>query len=335
MTNGVKPETISYPLTDLALEQVRETCRRDICGVFGVPPSIAGAWESANYATAVEERRSIYTETLIPRARYYQSQINTYLVEEIDPTVEFQFLFDELEVMQPDKKVEAERLVILVNAKIITPVVAALEMGYTEEDVPEEAEVPEQLQPFTGMPPEAPESQNKPLSDETREEEPPSDESQFKAEIGAWRRKALRTWKAEQKATCDFVVSVIPGVLEESIKAQLEVAENVDDISAIFDSATMYNEGGNKSDMKDMELAAQEQILERIELKPADVIINYTPPEVVVNIPEIKVPKTEVTVNMPEIKVPQSKVEVIQNNEPRTRKIKRDAKGKISEIVEE
>ena len=286
----------------------------------------------------LEERRSIYTETLIPRARYYQSQINTYLVEEIDPTVEFQFLFDELEVMQPDKKMEAERLAILVNAKIIKPEVAALEMGYTEEDVPEEEEpnpVPPALQPFTGMPPEAPESQNKPLSDETREEEPPSDESQFKAEIGAWRRKALRTWKAEQKATCDFVVSVIPGVLEESIKAQLDVAESIDDIRAIFESARMYNEGRTKSAMKDMELAAQEQILERIELKPADVIINYTPPEVVVNIPEIKVPaihvpKAEITVNVPE-----TKVHIAKDSPPRTRKIKRDSKGKISEIVEE
>lgn len=314
MSRGIKPETISYPLTDLALEQVRETCRRDICGVFGVPPSIAGAWESANYATALEERRSIYTETLIPRARYYESQINTYLVDEVDPSVEFAFLFDELEVMAPDKKADAERLAILVNAKIIKPETAALEMGYSEDDVPEEAEnpVPEQLEEFTGLPQEEidkrkPEAQ---VAQPAEDDAPAVDESQFKAEIGAWRRKSLRLFKAEAKANCEFVYEVIPDTLAEAIKMQLEAAESVEDIRAVFDGAKLYDSGHRKRVKAEIMDEARADIMNRIEVKAPDVVVNVPAPVVNVSVPEIKVPavKFEPVINIPDIKVPEPKV---------------------------
>lgn len=334
---GLKPETISYPLTDLALEQVRETCRRDICGVFGVPPSIAGAWESANYATALEERKSIYTETIIPRARYYQSQINTYLVQEIDPTVEFAFMFEELEVMQPDKKAEAERLVMLVNAKIIKPEVAALEQGYSEEDVPEEAPEPEVVEipesPAT-MPVEAPERANETISSENEGEMPSVDESQFKAELGAWRRKALRTFKAEQKASCEFLAQFIPDALFESIKMQLDVAESVDDIRAVFDGARLYDDGRRKRVKAEIEDEIREETLARIVVRAPDVTVNVNPTPVSVNVEAPNVKVAAPVVNVPEIKIPEPKV--IMPKESRTRKVKRDAQtGKITEIIEE
>jgi HK97 family phage portal protein len=339
LSNGVKPETISYPLTDLALEQVRETCRRDICGVFGVPPSIAGAWESANYATALEERKSIYTETIIPRARYYASQINTCLVQEIDPTVEFAWMFEELEVMQPDKKADAERLSILVNSKIITPVCAALEMGYSEEDVPEEEEpapIPEQLQPFTGMPPEAPNKPNEPLSSENEAEMPSVDESQFKAEIGAWRRKALRTFKTEQKADCEFLAQYIPDALHESIKMQLDVAETIEDIRAVFDGARLYDDGKRKRVKAEIEDDIREETLSRIVVRAPDVTVNVNPTPVTVNVEQPNIKVAAPIVNIPEIKMPEIKIPKIEEPKPRTRKVKRDPQTqRIVEIVEE
>ena len=338
MSNGIKPETISYPLTDLALEQVRETCRRDICGVFGVPPSIAGAWESANYATALEERRSIYTETLIPRARYYASQINGYLVEEVDPTVEFAFLFEELEVMQPDKKADAERLTILVNAKIITPVCAALEMGYSEDDVPEEEEpapIPEQLKPFAEMTPEAPEKPNEPLSDEKPMEDAPSDEGQFKAELRAWKRKALRTYKAEQSASCEFVSEFIPGSLIEAINTQLSAAENTDDINSVFESARMDGISKRRTAKAELSDEIREDTLSRIVVRAPDVTVNVSPTPVTINV-EPTPYKNYVTV--PEIKMPDTKVVIEKAAERKTtthKKVKRDPQSRqITDIYE-
>ena len=46
--------------------ELRESTRREICAAFGVPMSIAGAWDDANYQSAPEQRKSLYEETVIP-----------------------------------------------------------------------------------------------------------------------------------------------------------------------------------------------------------------------------------------------------------------------------
>jgi HK97 family phage portal protein len=48
--------------------ELRESVRREICAAFGVPLSIAGAWDDAQYQSAPEQRRSLYEETIIPEA---------------------------------------------------------------------------------------------------------------------------------------------------------------------------------------------------------------------------------------------------------------------------
>lgn len=47
--------------------ELRESVRREICAGFGVPLSIAGAWDDAQYQSAPEQRKSLYEETIIPR----------------------------------------------------------------------------------------------------------------------------------------------------------------------------------------------------------------------------------------------------------------------------
>ncbi len=46
--------------------EIRESMRREICARFGVPLSVAGAWDDANYQSAPEQRRSLYEETIFP-----------------------------------------------------------------------------------------------------------------------------------------------------------------------------------------------------------------------------------------------------------------------------
>lgn len=341
LSKGLKPEPIGFNLSELALEQVRETCRRDICGVFGVPPSLAGAWESANYATALEERRSIYTETIIPRARYFASIINSYLVQEIDPSVEFSFMFEELEVMQPDKKAEAERLGQLVRDKIIKPEVAAVEMGYSEDDVPEAESnpIPPQLENFTGLPDDEIEKRKEqPEKEIARDEEPSLDEEQFKAELRSWKRKSLRKFKSAQKADVEFITNVIPDALQESIRVQLAAAESIEDISSIFDGARLF-EGGHRKTMKaELMDEAKEDLMDRITLSP-NITVNVEPTPVTVNVEptpvNVKVSPTPVTVEPAVVNVPEPKV-VVQRKGKTIRKVHRDpSTNKIDAIVEE
>lgn len=51
---------------DVDSVEIRESMRREICARFGVPLSVAGAWDDANYQSAPEQRRSLYEETIIP-----------------------------------------------------------------------------------------------------------------------------------------------------------------------------------------------------------------------------------------------------------------------------
>lgn len=46
----------------------RESIRREICASFGVPLSVAGAWDDASYQSAPAQRISLYEETIIPEA---------------------------------------------------------------------------------------------------------------------------------------------------------------------------------------------------------------------------------------------------------------------------
>jgi HK97 family phage portal protein/2'-5' RNA ligase len=48
--------------------EMRGSIRREICAGFGVPLSVAGAWDDANYQSAPEQRISLYEETIIPTA---------------------------------------------------------------------------------------------------------------------------------------------------------------------------------------------------------------------------------------------------------------------------
>lgn len=46
--------------------EFRATIRREICAGMGVPLSVAGAWDDANYQSAPAQRVSLYEETIIP-----------------------------------------------------------------------------------------------------------------------------------------------------------------------------------------------------------------------------------------------------------------------------
>jgi len=61
--------------------EIRESMRREICARFGVPLSVAGAWDDANYQSAPEQRRSLYEETIIPECE----ELDNWLTEAVLP----------------------------------------------------------------------------------------------------------------------------------------------------------------------------------------------------------------------------------------------------------
>jgi HK97 family phage portal protein len=200
---NAQAQEVGYAPDELALKDVREEARRDICAAFGVPPSMAGAWEAANYSTATEQRKFLYTEVVIPDARYLAGVFNAEIVSEYGDDLEFVFDWESLPVMQDDENTRAERYGTLVEKGIMDATAAAEELGVT------------------------------PVSDAGKE----TLEIVNKAEhLDKWRRKAKNRIKKDSKASCDFDSDEITIAERFYISSRLENAETVDDVDDIFDA---------------------------------------------------------------------------------------------------
>jgi len=231
---GADVKKIGAVPKDLALSDLRAETRRAICAAFGVPPALVGAWEAANYATIREQRQSLYTEVLIPEARYLAGVINAELAPEFDDG-EFVWKFEELPALQEDANSKAKRLAWLVEAGIIKPEVAAVELGYKPEDTPD------------NPPPKKPSDNNnfaKEVSDpsEQMREDKKTLASKQETALRKWRRKCLKRIKDGKSPLCDFDSQYVDDTLVEAIKGQLETAETKDDVNTIFETAVIWRE---------------------------------------------------------------------------------------------
>lgn len=128
---GLKPEVVGYPTKDLAMAEVMGELRRNVCAIFRVPPSIAGAWEAANYATADAQRKAMIQDVAIPRSEYFSGVIEAEYLADFDTKFRMNWLFDRLAVMAPDKLAEAQRHEGLVQFGIEDPRAAAEEVDVT------------------------------------------------------------------------------------------------------------------------------------------------------------------------------------------------------------
>lgn len=97
---------------------IRESVRREICAAFGVPLSVAGAWDDANYQSAPEQRRSFYEETVLPKAEMLAMDWNTHLLPFFDDTetVELGFSADRILALTENMKEKAE----LDNSRLVS-----------------------------------------------------------------------------------------------------------------------------------------------------------------------------------------------------------------------
>lgn len=222
--DGFEPKQLSYPPKELALEGIREEAHKAICSAFGVPMTLAGAQEAANYATMDVQRRSLYTETIIPRARYIQGVINAELMSEFEGERFFRFEPDKLEVMQENKLDKAKWVALLAEHRVIKPEVLAVEMGYTEEDAPEP-----QSNPFLDTQ-SAPEQAEKAQSVNIAPEG-----LKTLTALTKYRRKAKNRIKDERNPVCDFTSKYVPAGMVKAIMVDLEDAETLDDVDDIFE----------------------------------------------------------------------------------------------------
>jgi hypothetical protein len=167
--------------------------------------------EAANYATAVEDRKSFYEDTVMPRARKYESVLNTQLLER--EGLRLEFAFNELELFQDDENQRAELLLNYVQAGM--PIELAMRKAGIEL-TDEEMSMLETHQ-------------------EERDEQvqPPS---RFDEELGRWMRFAEKRIK-DGRELREFETDIIPKGLHAAISGQLEAITDADDVGRVFEQA--------------------------------------------------------------------------------------------------
>ncbi|MGD8785890.1 MAG: phage portal protein [Phycisphaerales bacterium] len=100
---------------DIQFEVLLKRNREKIFGVLGIPPSVAGIYEYANYANAKIQEETFWRHTLIPQLNIIKDALNRQILKRFYPEEDIVYKFDlsSVEALQADRLKEAQRLAIL------------------------------------------------------------------------------------------------------------------------------------------------------------------------------------------------------------------------------
>lgn len=264
--------------------EIRESMRREICALFGVPLSVAGAWDDANYQSAPEQRRSFYEETVMPEAEMMAMDWNTHVLPFFDDseTVELAFDGDKLLALIENIKEKSE----IANSRLVSGGLSVNE--YRKEQklpelpngnvlyIPNNVTVtrveelgvkppppPQLLQPggltvgqppkpalpsglTTGRPvPQLPAGAPKPFAKAVIINEI-TEVNTPEMELAAWRKKAMN---GGVKAAVKFICYALPKDVESGIRSAFKTEMDKATLNALFDEAL---DGLKKNSLKAM-----------------------------------------------------------------------------------
>jgi len=197
---GLKAQVLSTSLREIALVELRESARNDICAGLRVPYLLVGAMVKSTYANVAEARRFLLEEIVIPRGKYIADVINEDLVSRIDPSVKFEFLPNQIELLQEAQTIKWDRLDRAVQRGTISQEFARAQMGWPESAAPSEPPAPEPQLPV----------------------------------LRSWSRKALKAIRAGQSADVPFETDEVSLREQVAIRAQLKLAKSVAEVEAVF-----------------------------------------------------------------------------------------------------
>jgi hypothetical protein len=214
---------------------------RTICVALGVDELLLSASGAADKTPVDAALYHLYTTTIIPRWSYYQEVLDAELIPEYPDLVAknayFEFDQSAVKPLQNDQNAWALTLATLVEKGILKPEVVAIELGYSEEDVPGVPEpapiivqaAPPQLPPQPTVP--IPEAVVSP-GDTTI-----STASIDRLELDKWCRKSINALKAGKSPSIDFISDKLSGNLVSGILEELELCKSEDEIKEVFRNA--------------------------------------------------------------------------------------------------
>jgi hypothetical protein len=144
---------------------------------------------------------------------------------------EFRWDFTKVDAMQDTEDARTKRLIWLVDGRVIKPEVAAEELGYDPDDVPEPMPVPD----FGNS------ADNNNNVGRASSPPPTSDDRKTDTALRKWRRKSLNRLRDGKSALCNFESEFVSQILNDAIKAQLEGVETPEEAHEVFEGAWLMS----------------------------------------------------------------------------------------------
>jgi hypothetical protein len=250
----VTPVVVGEGIKELEDTTLTQEKREEIATAFDIPFAILFS-NAANYATAVQDKKNWYDDSIVPECNWIADVLNEQLF--VPMGYHFEFRPETLDIMQEDEAERAGALKQLTDAGL--PLLMAMDiLGYemSDEDrakleaMEKEPEpVPPQLvapiaQPGESIPLEGnrndAETSDTPSNADVSNVPQKGLEAALTRELSIWQSKCLKAVKRGEAAdSISFVPVNIPAEMFEQITAGLKDAQDADAVKAAFANATV------------------------------------------------------------------------------------------------
>lgn len=237
LSRAIEPKVISQPLKDLVMPELADQARRAVADAFDFHPSLLD--EAPNMATAQEHRKSLYEDSVKPRAELMEEEFNRQLLSEMG--LEMRFAFEEMDIFQDDEEHRAASVEVLTRAISQDPEVAEFVMntvlGYDLDEM-QQQKFDELIEKKKTKPP-APalvDTTPAPVTESQTETVAQPAKAVWADDMIRWERKALRVLKESGSAVCNYISDNIPPKMREEIEYSLPACKTPEQVRSLFDN---------------------------------------------------------------------------------------------------
>ena len=147
ITSG-KINQLGQTAVEMDFVNSRKAVWAEICAVFGLSMSVLGFTENVNLANGQEQQKALWVNSIIPMLELIKRQLNVQLTNEFGDDVILDYDLSNITALQEnltEKLTNAESLYRMGYSN--EAINRRLELGFEPDEIPEDAKLPEQLDP--------------------------------------------------------------------------------------------------------------------------------------------------------------------------------------------
>lgn len=99
---GLKADPVPLSSKDIDFVMGKKLTREEICGAFGVPPSIVGIFEYSSFANAKEQRKIFWEQCLLPKMYALTDSLQAIILDKRYPDIEVDWGLNQVYGLKPD-----------------------------------------------------------------------------------------------------------------------------------------------------------------------------------------------------------------------------------------